>query len=386
MRFMQSRSKKWIKLYILIMTALIFIGAALKYEINENEKIPLYQIVEAFQIDFNIDPVLNSVVLNKNNRNLIVYPSRGEIIYGGKIIHSSCGTDKNNNIYITAGALNKILPFLLRKRIEWHYENGNFIVGNRKIVRNVESKKGLKTRNEYRAMIKAVVIDPGHGGKDPGGIGYKGIKEKDIVLKVAGYVKKCLSKKRRDIKVLMTRDKDEFISLEKRAEIANKLEDAIYVSIHANVSYNKKTIGYESYYLTIDPQDEIAREVAEKENSVINYENVENKKYLMKIINHIVDLEYRRESIKLAENIQNGINKSVNSLSIDRGVKGAYFYVLKAVKMPSVLIEIGFVTNSFEASHLTSADYQKKLATGIANGINNFIETFEETNGFTTEK
>ena len=385
MRFTRLRSKNWIRLSFIIIIILFSFNAAPKQEVRENIKIPLYQVISVFNLDFNLDPIINSIELKKNTRHIIIFPSRGEIIYSGRILISSCGIEENGNVYITGAGLNKIIFYLLRKRIEWHYENGNLITGNRRIAYKAKPSSSQSRSSIYKARIKAVVIDPGHGGKDPGGIGYKGIREKDIVLKVAGYVCKYLSRKRKDVKVIMTRKKDEFISLEKRAEIANQLKDSIFISIHANVSYNKKVIGYETYYLTINPKDEISREVANKENSVINYEDVQSRKYLLDIINHIVDLEYRRESIKLAKSIQDGIKKNIGTISIDRGVKGAYFYVLKAVKMPSVLVEIGFITNRVEASHLTNTNYQKKLANGIAEGINNFIELFEETNGFTQE-
>jgi len=364
----------------------IFFGSAPKSENEKNIEVPLYQVIKAFNFDLNIDPIINSIELKKGNRTIIIFPSRGEIIYSnGRMLFSECGFKENGSIFVTGVGLNKIIYFLLRKHVEWRYENGDFIVGSIKIAKGNKKVKDQEIDSRYNAKINTVVIDPGHGGKDPGGIGFNGIKEKDIVLKVAEDVKKYLNRKRKNIKIVMTREKDIFIPLEKRAEIANKLKNTVFVSIHANVSYNKKIIGYESYYLTIDPQDEISREVADIENSVINYEDVESKRYLLDIINHIVDLEYRRESIKLANNIQKSIYKNIGTLSIDRGVKGAYFYVLRAVKMPSVLVEIGFVTNSIEASHLTNPDYQKKIANGIADGIDNFIEAFEETNGFTRE-
>ena len=119
------------------------------------------------------------------------------------------------------------------------------------------------------------------------------------------------------------------------------------------------------------------------ENSVLNFESENYNDYLKEIINRIVDLEYRRESIKLAEFIQNRLSGTVGLKSTDRGVKGAFFYVLKAAKMPAVLVEIGFVTNKEEALNMLKPDYQKRLAKGIAEGIGDFITTFRRTEGFT---
>ena len=203
---------------------------------------------------------------------------------------------------------------------------------------------------------------------------------------MAEELKRELVKKIKGKKILITREKDRFVSLEERGKIANDTdpdENTIFISIHANASFNKNTFGYETYFLSLDPIDEAARDVASMENSVLIYETDNDSEYLTEIINRIVDVEYRRESIKLAESIQKSLRGTIGNDSADRGVKSAFFYVLKSSKMPAVLIEIGFLTNKDEALKMIQSDYQKRIARGIAEGINDFILLFRKTEGFT---
>jgi N-acetylmuramoyl-L-alanine amidase len=217
-------------------------------------------------------------------------------------------------------------------------------------------------------------------------MGYNGIKEKDIVLSISSELKKELERNLKGVDIIMTREDDSFVSLEQRGELANSIEPAknpVFISIHANVSYDSDSFGYESYYLSIDSFGESARDVAMKENSVLKYEVNNYNEYLKEIINRIVDIEYRRESMLLANYIQKRLKESVGSESIDRGVKSAFFYILKTVAMPAILVEVGFVTNKKEAINLLEPEYQKKVARGIASGIEDFLVAFQTTAGFT---
>jgi N-acetylmuramoyl-L-alanine amidase len=217
-------------------------------------------------------------------------------------------------------------------------------------------------------------------------VGVGGIKEKDIVLAVAQELRKELLKNQRGREVIITREQDEFLTLEGRSSIANGVnseKNPIFISIHANASFEKGTSGYETYFLTLDPVNEDAREVALMENSVFTSEIETYSDNLRQIMNRIVDVEYRRESMKLAELIQKRLEDHIGSTSSNRGVKSAFFYVMKAAKMPSVLVEIGFVTNREESSRLLQAEYRKKIAKGVAEGINDFITLFQRTEGFT---
>jgi N-acetylmuramoyl-L-alanine amidase len=184
----------------------------------------------------------------------------------------------------------------------------------------------------------------------------------------------------------MTRSDDVFLTLEERGSIANDVDptrNPIFISVHANVSFAEPTQGYETYYLSLEAVGEKARDVASRENSVLSFETEGESGYVEEIINRLVDIQYRRESMLLAEYIQGGLDRRVGAEGMNRGVKGAYFYVLKESKMPAVLVEIGFVTNREEALRLQEPDYQERIARGISDGIEAFLTAFEKSEGFT---
>ena len=170
--------------------------------------------------------------------------------------------------------------------------------------------------------------------------------------------------------------------------MANSIDpgkNPIFISIHANVSFSSKTRGYETFYLSLEAVGDDAREVAARENSVLDFEIENSDDYVSEIINRLVDIEYRRESMRMAEYIQDGIERYVETGSKNRGVKSAFFYVLKESKMPAVLVEVGFLTNEVEAELLQKNDYQTRIVRGVADGIEKFVAAFEETEGFTRQ-
>lgn len=236
--------------------------------------------------------------------------------------------------------------------------------------------------------IGAIVIDPGHGGKDPGAIspvpltvnGKKvSVMEKDITLKIGLMLYDALRVAYPGKKIIMTRKDDTFVSLQQRTEIANgvKLKDdeaILYLSIHVNSSFDKSASGYEVWYLSPDYR-----------RQVTNTDDLEDKT-LGNIINSLVEEEYTTESILLANFIQNGINTQVGKLSKARGLKAENFAVVRNAMMPSILIETGFISNEKEAGLLTDDSYLKKMSLGIYNGLQAFISHFERTRGFTSTR
>ncbi len=227
--------------------------------------------------------------------------------------------------------------------------------------------------------ISVVVIDPGHGGKDPGAIGsfsHQGksyrVLEKTTVLKVALKVKKLLQKEFPKLKIVMTRDTDTFISLEKRTIIANKhlaalkAEEAIlFVSIHANAFWKQESNGYEVWYLP-----------PEHRRNLVERDSVGNKN-IYSILNSIREEEVTLENVQLAKTIINGMAAAIGSKSRNRGVKQELFSVVRNAKMPAVLIELGFITNPQEGSLLSTDGYQNTLSKGIVQGIKNYMELFD---------
>ncbi len=222
-----------------------------------------------------------------------------------------------------------------------------------------------------------VVLDAGHGGKDPGKIGYNHAKEKDIALKIVLQVGEILEKEN-NIKVVYTRKTDVFVDLWERGRIANKADADLFVSIHCN-AHSSQASGAETWVLGLHANRQNF-EVAKAENSVIlledNYE-MKYKGFDPNSPNSVIGLtlmqeEYLDQSIQLASIIQEGLTNNLNR--IDRGVKQAGFVVLHQTYMPSVLIETGFLTNNEEGSYLNSENGQEKYSVSISSDILKYIQ------------
>ncbi len=221
-----------------------------------------------------------------------------------------------------------------------------------------------------------IVIDAGHGGKDPGALGLKGIREKDVVLKVARDVGGRLQ--RAGYRVVYTRTDDRFLKLEERTIVANRENADLFVSIHANSAPNPKAFGIETYRLA-RATDKDSAAVAARENSMTGSSDGD---LLDDLLTALKLTNKANESTPLAQYVQKSI---VNRLSPhwnpfrSIGVKGAPFYVLVGTEMPAILIEIGFVTNPVEAQRLRNDRYLGQLAEGITSGIQEFLRTVNRT-------
>ena len=218
--------------------------------------------------------------------------------------------------------------------------------------------------------IRTIVIDPGHGGKDPGAV-YNGLKEKDIVLEISKYLYEYL-KADPDLNIHLTRNKDVFIPLEERTAIANKLKADIFVSIHANAAKNKAATGLETFVFNVT-NDRAALEVAALENQA----TTKSISDLQGILKDILKYSKLEESVSLAGSVQSCLVKNVKAASKQNlGVKQAPFYVLVGATMPAILVETGFLSNNDDASKLKSSAYRKKVAKGIYDGIKEYISKY----------
>ena len=219
-----------------------------------------------------------------------------------------------------------------------------------------------------------IVIDPGHGGKDSGAVGYHRKKEKDAVLSVAKRLKKVLE--RRGFHVYLTRSRDVFIPLKRRTHLANRKEADFFVSIHANAAAKKshylKSKGIETYFLSPARSGRAKRVAAiENRSEIKNVDRYTKEAYLS-----VLNREKIIESNKLAIDLQKQVLASLRSKYrgvVDNGVREGPFWVLVGAQMPAVLIEIGYITHPTEAKRLFNPNYQKLLAEGIANGIESYI-------------
>jgi len=245
-------------------------------------------------------------------------------------------------------------------------------------------KSSCKAQEEnydvYR--LRTVVIDPGHGGKDPGALG-KHTKEKEIVLQVAKKVGKYIEQYLPEVKVVYTRNDDSFIRLSERAAIANKAKADLFISIHANSNTNRKAYGAETYVMGLHKSQENL-DVAKMENSAILYEEDYSQTYEgfepnsseSYIIFSMLQNTHLEQSLDYASFIQQEFR--TKALRRDRGVKQAGFVVLWRTTMPSVLVELGFISNPKEEAYLRSEQGQDYLASAIFRAFRAYKENVEE--------
>ena len=238
------------------------------------------------------------------------------------------------------------------------------------------SKKTIKVdlRSEKEKWeFKTIVIDAGHGGKDPGAVGYRGTKEKDIALDVAKRLEKKLAKNMK-VKIVMTRDEDIFLRLSERTKIANESNGSLFISIHTNAAEDRRASGFETFLIGQN-KNEAAVRVAARENAVLELEGSTGKKLtdedLIKAT--IAQSAFASKSEQFASLVQKEIKKRVQSK--DRGVKQAGFYVLMGASMPNVLVELGFISNPSEEKKLRSPQYRDQLATAIYRAVQQYQKT-----------
>ncbi|MDR0497413.1 MAG: N-acetylmuramoyl-L-alanine amidase [Treponema sp.] len=252
-------------------------------------------------------------------------------------------------------------------------------------VRHTFNRYIEEDRSRFR--IAAIIIDPGHGGRAPGTEGKHTIqgksvnlREKEINLIVARQVYASLAIAFPDKRLLITREGDTNPSLEDRVELANSVtlaenEVAIYVSIHCNGSPNANARGFEVWYLSPGYRRE-----------VLNRSRYEDTKEIIPILNSMLEEELTTESILLARHILRRIDESVGKTTPSRGLKAEEWFVVRNAKMPSVLVELPFLTNEADALLMSDEAYLKKLSEALYKGISDFIAFFERSGGFTAQQ
>lgn len=241
-------------------------------------------------------------------------------------------------------------------------------VKNQIIPLNIDSplQKGFK-----------VVIDPGHGGNDPGAIGPNNVQEKLVTLQLAKRIAQHLRTQMPDVSVYLTRTDDRTLSLSERTEFANRARADLFISVHANAAVSRAIEGIETYYLDIT-NDRYAIRLAARENEVSEAQ-VSDLEYIL------ADLTMKsntQHSIKLGDSIQKSMLSKVRESwrdTKDLGLKHALFYVLMGAKMPAILIESSFISNPKEEKRLTESAYQDALANGVVLGIQRYMSNLGAT-------
>ncbi|MGL4388327.1 MAG: N-acetylmuramoyl-L-alanine amidase family protein [Brevinema sp.] len=231
--------------------------------------------------------------------------------------------------------------------------------------------------------IDAIVLDAGHGGKDPGGVS-QGIEEKRLVFTILKKVHTLFRKTNKNINIYVTRKNDQFISLEDRVSKTARWstrKNVLFISIHANIAYNTRVEGLEIYTLSDRASDPEALATERIENAGFSSKDIEQTDSLYSILADLIRDSTRKQSESLAKYVYEDMLASANAYG--RGLKRANFFVLKYNTVPSILIEVGYMSSPVEAEKLKTEEYQNKLAIGIFKGISRYISEYNRTEGFT---
>ncbi len=225
-----------------------------------------------------------------------------------------------------------------------------------------------------RGPVRRIVVDAGHGGHDPGAIGPRRVREKDVTLQISRRLARRL--REQGFEVLLTRADDRYLALEERTALANAANADLFVSIHANAHPRRNRNGVETYFLDVT-NDRYASRLAARENGA----DLEGSAELVRILSDLDASASAGASRKLAGLVQRevtrGVRASVGDVR-DLGVKSALFYVLLGARMPAVLVEAGFISNRDEERRLSSARYQEEVAAGIARAVSAFAQPGRE--------
>jgi N-acetylmuramoyl-L-alanine amidase len=264
-----------------------------------------------------------------------------------------------------------------------YFENGTLRFPEGFVASSKRSFNRYIEEDVSKFRIAAVIIDPGHGGKDSGAVGNhtingKSLKsmEKDITLEVSKGLYSLLVSAYPDKRILMTRSGDTYPSLEDRVSIANSVvlkenEAIIYVSVHANASLNKSARGYEVWYLS-----------PEYRRTLVDREKFADSAEVVHIFNDMLEEEFTMESITIARFILNRFTEIFGTSLPSRGLKAENWYVVRNARMPSVLVELGFVTNPDDARLMADPLHLKQFSEALYKGISDFVAEFENSGGY----
>ena len=317
------------------------------YNLNGIQYLPLVSLCNSNGIKWSYDTYTRNIILVK----------------GAHKINMRVGED----LILVDGA-----PQNLRHRVDFY--RGEVVVPQRfqeQVLTNLfKAPLVSRERTWVISNLKKVVIDPGHGGNDPGAIGRSGLREKNINLDIARRLSKIL--RSQGIEVVMTRNYDTFVSLARRVDIANNAGADLFISIHSNANPAKSLNGFEVYYVA-DRISDYQRAVAAARQWPLNFGQCFFAGVSPELKVTVWDMVYannRAESISLARSLCDSINRNLDTPVL--GVKGAGYYVLKNVRMPAVLIEIGFLSNAREERRLTNSYYRQEITGGIAEGLSDY--------------
>ncbi|MCU0822088.1 MAG: N-acetylmuramoyl-L-alanine amidase [Spirochaetes bacterium] len=386
-----------IKIVILILILMTFFSGSPEdksirvISFENREFVSLYELVKTLDISNSYDIVSGRGKLYYKSSFAVYQSGYSIILIDGRIAKSEypVAVREGELLLPVSLFLEIVKSFYADRRALRSGDSFNVTSGEAEHAPEKTEEKIVKKENDYIKnndgdRITFIIIDPGHGGKDPGAVAKGGVKEKKITLEISLKLEKFLKEKIKNIKIHMTRRGDRFIELSRRTDIANRMlkagSNGLFISVHVNASIVKSISGFETYFLSQNPSNEDARTTAALENNVVILEDNSNRKSYGDV-DHIQALmlttQIQKESLMLASSIQESIDRAIWE-SKSGGVKKADFFVLRGALLPAVLVEVGFISNSRELGNLKKQNYQKKIAEGIGNGIISFIEKYNK--------
>jgi len=262
-----------------------------------------------------------------------------------------------------------------------HFEGGELVFPEAFVVTAQQAFSRI-VRENFLYRVAAIVIDPGHGGRDPGAVFYHTIngrrqlvRESDIVLTASKMLRDMLVRRYPDKRILMTRERDVFLSLADRAVIANSVpirdnEAVIFISMHANAALNRNARGFEVWHLTPTYRRQLLDETQFPDPD------------LRRILNMLTEESLLTEGILLAQAILDGLHETKGRIMPNRGLRAEDWFVVRRSNMPAVLVELGFITNLQDAILMTNDADLRRMVEGVYRGITNFVSVFESSGGF----
>jgi len=354
---MQTSKKFYFLILLLAFYLLTFFGcvtvptreALPTYNINGTAYFPLIPFSDSRNIDWQYDTFTRTVSLNKGSHRINLRVGDTLVLVDGKPQYISYPVD------IYQGTV--VVPYKFKEQVLDRLFK--------------EAYPGRKTTLSS-LEIKRIVVDAGHGGNDPGTIGRTGLREKDVNLDIAKRLSNLLRSE--GVEVVMTRNNDRFISLSRRVEIANRVKADIFVSIHSNANRVRNLNGVEVYYVSPNVNDS-KRAYSTARSGALNLDNASFASHSLNLRAILWDMIYtsnRAESIELSRSICRSIGNNLDARVI--GVKAARFEVLRGVRMPAVLIEVGFLSNYNEERMLKNSYYRQRVAESIVQGIEGYAK------------
>ncbi|MFA7706536.1 MAG: N-acetylmuramoyl-L-alanine amidase [Candidatus Omnitrophota bacterium] len=351
--------KEYISYFILIV--LLLSGCATvtpqsaipAYSINGVTYYPLVSLCDLRGVDIKYDTLIRTVYLDKDTKRVNIRAGDTMVLVNDNIMNL------NSPIDIYQGTI--VVPKQFKEQIF-----------------DILFPQAVSTyRRQARGKINLnkVVIDAGHGGNDPGAIGKNGLREKDVNLDIARRLSDLL--RAEGVRTVLTRSSDKFIPLSGRVNIANRSGADLFISLHSNANRSRSLSGFEVYYVAPSISDSKRASMTAKSASLRlkNAVFASNSPDLQAIIWDMIYTNSRAESIDLAHSLCRVMDSSIDANIL--GVKGARFQVLKGVRTPGVLIEVGFVSNLNEERLLRSSAYRQKLAEGILEGIRGYSQDMD---------